>query len=521
MTIFDVVKFDERGLVPAVVQDYRTGRVLMLAYMNRESLCQTLETGRACYWSRSRQRLWVKGETSGNFQEVKGIAVDCDGDTILLRVKQMGWACHTGYLSCFYREIVEGEKLEITGEKASEVSEAYGPPKELPDQAGRFGPYGGRFVPETLMSALEELEEAYYEVRDDRDFHRELDHYLRDYAGRPTPLYFAERLTAELGGAKIYLKREDLAHTGAHKINNTLGQILLAQRMGKNRIIAETGAGQHGVATATVAAKFGLKCIIYMGEEDMERQALNVFRMRLLGAEVVPVSSGSKTLKDAINEAIRDWVTNVRDTFYIIGSVVGPHPYPMMVRDFQSVIGRETKEQILVREDRLPDYLIACVGGGSNSLGLFSPFLDDQVELIGVEAAGLGINTDRHAASLCRGEPGVLHGAKGYILQDGDGQIRLAHSIAAGLDYPGVGPEHSYFKDTGRARYVAVTDQEAVEAFQLLSRLEGIIPALESAHALAYAIKLAPQLDREQIVVICLSGRGDKDVQVVAQEVAP
>lgn len=519
MIIFDIVKFDERGLVPAVVQDYRTNRVLMMAYMNEESLKKTLETGKACYWSRSRQKLWVKGETSGNFQEVKDIAIDCDGDALLIKVKQIGGACHMGYLSCFYREVTDGENVEIVGEKVGEGELEYEKRETLPDETGHFGPYGGKFIPETLMSAIEEMEEAYYEAWDDRDFQRELGHYLREYAGRPTPLYFAERLTTELGGVKVYLKREDLAHTGAHKINNTLGQILLAKRMGKNRIIAETGAGQHGVATATVAAKFGMRCVVYMGEEDMERQSLNVFRMRLLGADVIPVSSGSRTLKDAVNEAIRDWVTNVRDTFYIIGSVVGPHPYPMMVRDFQSVIGRETKEQILIKEDRLPDYLVACVGGGSNSLGLFYPFLDEEVKLIGVEAAGLGIGTGKHASSLSQGEPGVLHGAKSYLLQDEGGQIRLAHSIAAGLDYPGVGPEHSYLKDSGRAEYVSVTDREALEAFQLLSRLEGIIPALESAHALAYVVKLAPQLDKEQIMLICLSGRGDKDVQVVAQEV--
>lgn len=383
---------------------------------------------------------------------------------------------------------------------------------------GYFGKYGGRFVPETLMGALEELEAAYLEARKDPRFQKELDYYLREYAGRPTPLYFAENLTRKLGGARIYLKREDLNHTGAHKINNTIGQALLARRMGKNRIIAETGAGQHGVATATAAALFGMECEIYMGEEDMKRQALNVFRMRLLGAKVTPVSSGSKTLKDAINEALRDWVTNVRTTYYLLGSVVGPHPYPTIVRDFQSVIGKEAKKQILQKEGRLPDYLIACVGGGSNSIGLFHPFYADrEVKFIGVEAAGLGLETGKHAASLCAGSLGVFHGAKSFVLQDEHGQIKTTHSISAGLDYPGVGPEHAFYRETGRAEYVAVTDEEALEAFELLSETEGIIPALEAAHAIAYAVKLAPKLGPERIIIICLSGRGDKDVETVAR----
>ncbi len=389
---------------------------------------------------------------------------------------------------------------------------------QVPDERGYFGPYGGRFIPETLMPALNQLEQAYLEVKIDSEFQDELDYYLRQYAGRPTPLYFAQRLTQELRGPKIYLKREDLLHTGAHKINNTLGQVLLAQRMGKKRIIAETGAGQHGVATATAAARFGLECVIYMGEEDIRRQSLNVFRMQLLGARVVPVSSGSRTLKDAINEALRDWVTNVRNTFYLLGSVVGPHPYPMMVRDFQSVIGKETKQQILEAEGRLPDYLIACVGGGSNAMGLFYPFYEDGVNLIGVEAGGLGIETGKHAAPLLAGVPGILHGALTYLLQDPDGQILTAHSIAPGLDYSGVGPEHSYYKDTGQAHYTSVTDQGALEAFALLARTEGIIPALESAHAIAYLKKIAPQMDPDKIVVINLSGRGDKDVNIVAEE---
>ena len=384
----------------------------------------------------------------------------------------------------------------------------------MPDRKGHFGRFGGKFVPETLMPALAELEEAYQEARKDKQgFQEELNGYLRNYAGRSTPLFLAKRLKDHLGGARIYLKREDLAHTGSHKINNTLGQVLLAKKMGKTRIIAETGAGQHGVATATAAAFFGLPCLVYMGEEDMRRQRLNVFRMELQGAEVVPVTSGTATLKDAINETIRDWVSNIRTTHYVLGSVVGPHPYPMMVRDFQSVIGRETKEQILASEGRLPGYLIACVGGGSNSMGLFYPFLEDEVELIGVEAGGLGLSTGNHGASLARGTVGILHGSKSLLLQNPDGQILATHSLAAGLDYPGVGPEHAYLKETGRARYETVTDKEALEAFELLSRLEGIIPALESAHAVAYVKRIAPGLDKDEIIVINLSGRGDKDVE--------
>ncbi|MBI4307828.1 MAG: tryptophan synthase subunit beta [Chloroflexi bacterium] len=389
---------------------------------------------------------------------------------------------------------------------------------QLPDATGHFGLFGGRFVPETLMAAIQELTRAYREAKRDSAFQRELRQLLREYAGRPTPLYFARSLSAQAGGARIFLKREDLAHTGAHKINNSLGQGLLARRMGKGRIIAETGAGQHGVATATVCALLGMECVIYMGEEDMHRQSLNVFRMRLLGAEVRPVSSGSRTLKDAINEAMRDWVTNVRTTFYILGSVVGPHPYPMMVRDFQSVIGREARRQVLKMAGRLPDYAVACVGGGSNAIGLFYPFLNDaQVKLVGVEAAGEGIATGRHAASLNAGKPGVLHGSFSYVMQDAAGQICETHSISAGLDYPGVGPEHSYLKDTGRAQYVSVTDQEALEGFQALCRSEGIIPALEPAHAIAYAVKLASGLPKDSIVLVCLSGRGDKDMDTVAR----
>lgn len=387
----------------------------------------------------------------------------------------------------------------------------------LPDKRGYFGSFGGKFVPETLMFALSELEKAYAEAKRDQAFWKELDYYLREYAGRPTPLYFAERLTGRLGGARIYLKREDLAHTGAHKINNTLGQVLLARKMGKKRIIAETGAGQHGVATATAAAMFGRECEVYMGEEDIKRQALNVFRMELLGTKVIPVSSGSRTLKDAINEALRDWTTNVRTTHYLIGSVVGPHPYPLLVRDFQSVIGKEARKQILKVEGRLPGYLIACVGGGSNSLGLFHPFYKDRVEFIGVEAAGLGLKTGKHAASLVKGSVGILHGSRSFLLQDKEGQILPAHSVSAGLDYPGVGPEHSFYKESGRAKYVAVTDKEALEAFQLTAELEGIIPALEPAHALAYVRKLAPSLSKGKIIIICLSGRGDKDVPAVGE----
>ncbi len=388
----------------------------------------------------------------------------------------------------------------------------------LPDNRGYFGDYGGRFVPETLVPALDELTAAYERVKADAAFWTEFDSLSRDYSGRPTPLYLAERLSHHCGGARIFLKREDLAHTGAHKINNALGQGLLARKIGKRRIIAETGAGQHGVATAAVCAMLGLKCIIYMGEEDMHRQSLNVFRMKLMGAEVRPVFSGSRTLKDAINEAIRDWVTNVKDTHYLLGSVVGPHPYPQMVRDFQSIIGKETRQQILDKMGRLPDYIIACVGGGSNAIGIFYPFLNDrEVKLIGVEAAGRGLNTGEHAAALIAGRVGVLHGAKSYILQDSNGQIRETHSISAGLDYPGVGPEHSYLKDTGRATYVAVTDEEALEGFQLLCQTEGITPALESAHAIFYAARMAGSLNKEQVIVINLSGRGDKDMNIVVE----
>ena len=384
-----------------------------------------------------------------------------------------------------------------------------------PDRRGYFGNFGGKFVPETLMAALSELETAFKKVVTKEAFKRELDGYLKDYAGRPTPLYSAERFTKRMGGAAIYLKREDLLHTGAHKINNTLGQVLLALKMGKSRVIAETGAGQHGVATATVAALFGLECEIFMGEEDIKRQAINVFKMKLLKAKVTPVSSGSKTLKDAMNEAIRNWVTNVRTTYYCIGSVAGPHPYPVMVRDFQSVIGREARAQSLKIFKRLPDHIVACVGGGSNAMGIFYPFINDKVKFTGVEAAGLGLGTGKHAATLCKGSVGVLHGSKSYILQDGDGQIEIAHSISAGLDYPGVGPEHSHLKESGRAQYTAVTDKQALEGFKMLTELEGIIPALESSHAVYYASKLAKRLPKNKIIVVCLSGRGDKDIDIV------
>ena len=386
-----------------------------------------------------------------------------------------------------------------------------------PDMSGHFGAYGGRFVAETLMPLVLDLERAYEAAKRDPSFQKELDGLLKHYVGRESPLYFAQRLTERVGGAKIYLKREDLNHTGAHKINNCLGQILLARRMGKTRIIAETGAGQHGVATATVAARFGLPCTVYMGEVDIERQKPNVFRMKLLGAEVRAVTSGSRTLKDAMNEALRDWVANVHDTFYIIGSAAGPHPYPAMVRDFQTVIGKETRAQMMEAEGRLPDLLVACVGGGSNAIGLFHPFLDDpDVGIIGVEAAGEGVETAHHAATLSKGSPGVLHGARSYLLQDADGQVLEAHSISAGLDYPGVGPEHSWLKESGRVNYVSVTDREALDAFQLTCRMEGIIPALESAHAIAHVMRIAPQLPREKIIVLGLSGRGDKDVFTVA-----
>ncbi|EGD52455.1 tryptophan synthase, beta subunit [Thermoanaerobacter ethanolicus JW 200] len=384
--------------------------------------------------------------------------------------------------------------------------------------SGRFGRFGGQYVPETVMNALIELEREFEKAKQDKDFMEEYRYYLREYSGRPTPLYYAENLTKRLGGAKIYLKREDLNHTGAHKINNVLGQILLAKRMNKKRVIAETGAGQHGVATATAAAMFGMECEIFMGEEDIKRQSLNVFRMKLLGAKVTPVKSGTGTLKDAVNEAIRDWVTNVDNTFYVMGSVVGPHPYPTMVRDFQRVIGDEAKEQILQKEGRLPDYVIACVGGGSNAMGIFYPFIEDkEVKLIGVEAAGEGIETGKHAATMAKGSVGVLHGMMTYLLQDEEGRIMPVYSISAGLDYPGVGPEHAFLKESNRAQYVYATDEEALAAFMDLSQTEGIIPALESAHALAYAMKLAPNLRKDNIIIVNLSGRGDKDVNTVAK----
>ncbi|HCS77826.1 MAG TPA: tryptophan synthase subunit beta [Syntrophaceae bacterium] len=390
--------------------------------------------------------------------------------------------------------------------------------KTLPDKNGHFDIFGGRYAAETLMPALLELEEAYSKANQDKSFAKEFDRYQRQYAGRPTPLYFAQRMTKALGGAKVYLKREDLNHTGSHKINNTLGQALLARRMGKRKVIAETGAGQHGVATATVAALFGMECKIFMGEEDIRRQAPNVFRMKILGAQVVPVKSGTATLKDAMNEAMRYWVGSVRDTFYIIGTTAGPHPYPMMVRNFQSVIGREIKKQIGKMEGRHPDVLVACVGGGSNAMGTFYPFRNEKnVAMFGVEAAGHGMNTTEHSASINGGKVGVLHGNKTFLLQDKHGQVRDAYSIAAGLDYPGVGPEHAYFAATGRAAYVTVTDREAVEAFMFLSRQEGIIPALESSHAIAYAMKIAPQMKKNKIMVICLSGRGDKDAQTIIE----
>ena len=387
----------------------------------------------------------------------------------------------------------------------------------MPDENGHFGLYGGRFVSETLMGPLEELEQAYKKYKDDPEFNAEFISDLKHYVGRPSPLYHAERWSEQLGGAQIYLKREDLNHTGAHKINNTVGQALLAKRMGKRRVIAETGAGQHGVATATVAARYGMECVVYMGVEDIKRQAINVFRIKLLGATVVPVEAGSKTLKDALNEAMRDWVTYVDKTFYIIGTVAGPHPYPVMVRDFNAVVGREVKEQCLAQVGKLPDTLVACVGGGSNAIGLFHPFLDDkEVSIFGVEAAGGGLSTGRHAAPLSAGRPGVLHGNRTYLMEDDYGQIIETHSISAGLDYPGVGPEHSWLKDTGRASYVSATDNEAIQAFHDLCQIEGIIPALESSHALAYTSKIAPEMDKNEIIVVNLSGRGDKDIQTVA-----
>lgn len=387
---------------------------------------------------------------------------------------------------------------------------------QVPDKHGRFGKFGGRYVPETLMNALTELEEAYNQYKDDPEFIAEVRYLQKQYSGRPTPLYYAERLSEQLGGAKIYLKREDLNHTGAHKINNTIGQAVLAKRMGKKKIIAETGAGQHGVASATVAALMGFECKVFMGEEDTKRQQLNVFRMKLLGSEVIPVTSGTRTLKDACNETLRYWVSNVQDTYYILGSVTGPHPYPMMVRDFQRVIGDESREQILETEGRLPDAVVACVGGGSNAMGIFYPFVQDEtVKLIGVEAAGRGVNTEEHAATMTKGSPGVFQGSLSYLLQDEYGQVLPAHSISAGLDYPGIGPEHAYLKDIERATYFPITDQEALDALQLLSRTEGIIPALESAHAIAHSVKLAPTMSKDQIIVVNLSGRGDKDVESI------
>ncbi len=394
-------------------------------------------------------------------------------------------------------------------------------PPSLPDERGRFGRYGGQYVPETLMAALGELEREYCAAQADASFREALDALLRNYVGRPTPLYFAKHLSERLGRTKIYLKREDLAHTGAHKINNAVGQGLLVKRMGKRRVVAETGAGQHGVAAATVCAMLGLECVVYMGEEDIRRQALNVFRMNLLGAEVRPVGSGSRTLKDAINEAIRDWVTNVETSHYLLGSVVGPHPYPMMVRDFQSVIGKEARDQLLEAEGRLPEYAVACVGGGSNAMGLFHPFYaDESVRLVGVEAAGAGVASGKHAATLSTGRPGVLHGSMSYLLQDSAGQVQEAHSISAGLDYPGVGPEHAFYRDSGRAEYVSVTDAEALEGLTLLCETEGIIPALEPAHAIFHAATMAKQLSNEQIILVCLSGRGDKDMEIVAEALA-
>ncbi|HSR61817.1 MAG TPA: tryptophan synthase subunit beta [Gammaproteobacteria bacterium] len=403
-------------------------------------------------------------------------------------------------------------------QKTSTAESVKEPGMKLPDAKGHFGPYGGRFVAETLMGPLQELTEAYEKYLDEPEFLAELNYELHHYVGRPSPLYHAERLSVKLGGAQVYLKREDLNHTGAHKVNNTVGQALLAKRMGKTRIIAETGAGQHGVATATVAARLGLECVVYMGSEDIKRQSTNVFRMKLLGAEVVPVEAGSKTLKDALNEAMRDWVTNVDDTFYIIGTVAGPHPYPAMVRDFQSVIGREAREQCLEMTGRFPDALVACVGGGSNAIGLFYPFIEDkEVAMYGVEAGGEGLETGHHAAPLCAGNPGVLHGNRTYLMEDKNGQIIETHSVSAGLDYPGVGPEHAWLKDSGRATYVAINDSEALSAFHDLTRTEGIMPALESSHALAYTAKLAPTMKQDEIIIVNLSGRGDKDIQTVAE----
>lgn len=390
--------------------------------------------------------------------------------------------------------------------------------QKIPDATGHFGEFGGRFVSETLMPSLLQLEEQYNTLKHDPEFQKEFYRDLADYVGRPSPLYFAERLTDRVGGAKIYLKREDLNHTGAHKVNNTIGQALLAKHLGKPRIIAETGAGQHGVATATVAARLGLECTVFMGAEDVQRQAQNVYRMKLLGATVVPVESGTRTLKDAMNEAMRDWVTNVDNTFYIIGTVAGPHPYPMLVRDFQTVIGKEAKQQCMDKEGRLPDALVACVGGGSNAIGLFYPFIGDEaVKMYGVEAAGHGLDSGEHAAPLCAGEPGVLHGNRTYLMSDDNGQISSTHSVSAGLDYPGVGPEHSWLKDEGRAEYVAITDEEALNAFRTLTRVEGIIPALESSHAIAYAMKLAKRMDKDKVIIVNLSGRGDKDMHTIAE----
>jgi tryptophan synthase beta chain len=431
------------------------------------------------------------------------------------RCLALGNPAHSGLLDKGEQAMAPDNATASDGATSVERPNTY---RSGPDEFGHFGIYGGRFVAETLMPLILEVEQAYAEAKADPAFKREIDYYAKHYIGRPSPLYYAERLSEALGGAKVYLKRDELNHTGAHKINNTLGQILLAKRMGKRRIIAETGAGQHGVATATVCARFNLPCVVYMGETDIARQAPNVFRMKLLGAEVVPVKSGTGTLKDAMNEALRDWVANVEDTFYIIGTAAGPHPYPAMVRDFQSVIGEEVRWQMQEAEGRLPDTLVACIGGGSNAIGLFHPFLDDtNVRMIGVEAAGHGIDSGEHAASLNGGRPGVLHGNRTYLLQDDDGQVLEGHSISAGLDYPGIGPEHAWLKDSGRVNYVAVTDNEALEAFQLCTRLEGIIPALEPAHALAHVMRLAPTLPSDNLLVMNMCGRGDKDVYAVAE----
>ena len=506
--ITDQLRLNDQGLIPVIVQDASTGEVLMMAWMDDEALRRTLQTRKATYFSRSRQEYWVKGETSGHTQHVRSLALDCDGDTLLMKVDQVGQACHTNTPSCFTgRQILHDEP------PMSPTTLAF-----FVDECGHLDEFGGKFVPEALYGALSELEDEFTKAIADPQFCHELDQLRIHYAGRATPITRARRFEQLCHGAAIYLKREDLNHTGSHKLNNVLGQALLTKRMGKSRIIAETGAGQHGVATATIAALLGLECVVYMGSVDTRRQALNVARMQMLGATVVGVNTGSAPLKDAMNEAMRDWVANVDTTHYLIGSAAGPHPFPSLVKEFQSVISRESRQQMLDRFGILPDAVCACVGGGSNAIGSFAAYLDDpQVRLYGFEAGGEGVDTGRHAASISGGTVGVLHGARTYILQDSQGQTIESHSISAGLDYPGVGPEHAYLASRGRAVYQPITDTEAMEALTQLTQLEGIMPAIESAHAVAGAIKISKELadaklDHQPAILVTISGRGDKDV---------